>query len=148
MAWGRKRKPRRRVHPYKGCKMASKAEVTFAEEMDRLDIPWLYEPEALQWEPPKRKYTPDFKVMRPDGTYFFVEYKGYLRPNDKTKMKAIKQQHPDVDIRFVFQNARKPIYKESKTTYAMWAEKQGYLWAEGFIPAEWLKETRPYRRPK
>ncbi|MCK5600254.1 endonuclease I [Candidatus Pacearchaeota archaeon] len=146
MAWGKKY-PKRRVHPYAGCKMASKAEVKFAEWMDAKDIVWLYEAEKLDWIPPKRKYTPDFKVKRKDGSFFFVEYKGYLRPADKTKMKAIRQQYPDLDIRFVFQNARKFIYKGSKTTYGMWAEKNGYLWAEGTMPEDWMLETTPYRRP-
>jgi hypothetical protein len=121
--------------------MASKAETVFAEKMDSLGIEWMYEPEKLQWEPPKRKYTPDFKVLCEDGTFFYVEYKGYLRPNDKVKMKAVKKQHPNVDIRFVFQNASKPIYKGSPTNYGMWAEKNGYLWAEGFMPEDWLKSA-------
>jgi len=147
MAWGKKR-PKRRVHPYGGCKMASKAETIFAANMDERELKWMYEPEKLDWIPPKRKYTPDFKVMRRDGSFFFVEYKGYLRPNDKTKMAAIRKQYPDLDIRFVFMKANKPSYKGSKTTYADWAEKNGYLWAEGTIPEEWLAETPPYRRAK
>lgn len=145
MVWNR-RKLKRRVHSYAGCKMASKAEVKFAEWMDDQEIVWMYEPEKLAWEPPKRKYTPDFKVMRKDGSFFFVEYKGYLRPNDKTKMKAIRLQYPDLDLRFVFQNADKVIYKGSKTTYGMWAERLGYQWAEGTMPEDWLLETQPYRR--
>lgn len=147
MAW-KKRKARRRVHPYAGYKMASKAEVMFAIWMDDNGITWLYEPERLDWIPPARKYTPDYKVRRHDGSYFFVEYKGYLRPQDKTKMKAIRKQYPDLDIRFVFQNANKPSYKGSKTTYGMWAEKNDFLWAEGTIPEEWLNETKPHKRAK
>jgi hypothetical protein len=143
-----KGKPQRRVHPYGGCKMASKAETIFAIDMDERALNWMYEPERLDWIPPARKYTPDFKVMRRDGSFFFVEFKGYLRPNDKTKMKAIRKQYPDLDIRFVFMNANKPSYKGAKTTYGMWAEKNGYIWAEKVIPEDWLNETQPYRRPK
>jgi predicted nuclease of restriction endonuclease-like RecB superfamily len=137
----RKRKQRRRTFTYKGCKMASKAEVKFAEAMDEKGISWMYESESFPWVPPKKKYTPDFMLYKKDGGKMFIEYKGYLRPTDKTKMKAIRNQYPDLDLRFVFQNARKPIYKGSKTTYAMWAERHGYLWAEGFIPNEWIKEV-------
>jgi hypothetical protein len=86
--------------------------------------------------------------MRRDGSFFFVEYKGYLRPEDKTKMVAVRKQYPDLDIRFIFQRANKPSYKGAKTTYADWAEKNGYLWAEGIIPEEWLNETKPCRRAK
>jgi hypothetical protein len=128
--------------------MASKAEVKFAEWMDARKLKWMYEPARLDWIPPHRKYTPDFKVMRRDGSFFFVEYKGYLRPEDKTKMVAVRKQYPDLDIRFIFQRANKPSYKGAKTTYADWAEKNGYLWAEGIIPEEWLNETKPCRRAK
>jgi predicted nuclease of restriction endonuclease-like RecB superfamily len=128
--------------------MASKAEVIFAEDMDKRSLVWMYEPEKWDWEPPRRVYTPDFKVKRRDGSYFFVEFKGYLRPTDKVKMAAIRLQYPDVDIRFVFMKASKPSYKGSKTTYGDWATKNGYRWAEGTIPAEWLNETTPYKRPK
>jgi hypothetical protein len=128
--------------------MASKAEVVFAENMDKRKLVWMYEPEKLEWIPPKRMYTPDYKVRRRDGSYFFVEFKGYLRPSDKTKMAAIRKQYPDLDIRFVFMNAKKPSYKGAKTTYGDWATKNGYLWAEKTIPEEWLNETQPYKRPK
>ena len=137
-------KPKKKF-PYAGIKFASKKEMEFAQECDRIGITWFYEPEKWDWVPPKKKYTPDFKVARKDGSYFFVEYKGYLRPEDRTKMRAIKKQYPDLDIRFVFQNAKKPISKTPKkdgtlTTYADWAENLGFPWAEAFMPAEWLKE--------
>ena len=137
----RKKKPKkRRVFMYKGIKMASHKETEFAKWMDDNGIYWQYEPEKFEWIPPKAKYTPDFKVAveTRQGDYFFVEYKGYLRPKDRTKMKAIKEQHPDTDIRFVFQNANKKLYKGSKTEYWMWAEQHGFPWAEGEIPEEWL----------
>jgi hypothetical protein len=118
--------------------MASRAETLFAETMDDDQIYWQYEPEKFDWIPPKRKYTPDFKVAKRDGGYFFVEYKGYLRPADRTKMRAIKKQYPDLDIRFVFQKADKKLYKGSKTEYWMWAEQWGFPWAEKEIPEEWL----------
>lgn len=146
---GKKRAPKRQKYPYKGEQMASKAEVTFAKDMDSKEIPWMYEPERLDWFPPPakmRKYTPDFKIMHKDGSYFFVEFKGFLRPNDKPKMIAVKKQNPDIDIRFVFMNAHKYIDKRvrkdgSRMTYADWADRYGYKWAEMTIPEDWLNET-------
>ena len=85
---------KRRKYPYKGEEMASKAEVTFSKEMDSRGILWMYEPEKFKWFPPpvrEKLYTPDYKVRRKDGSYFFVEFKGYLRPNDKVKMRAMKK---------------------------------------------------------
>lgn len=136
----KKKSWRPRSHPYGGYDMASHQETLFAAGLDNLGATWMYEPEKLRWSPPFRKYTPDFKILRHDGSFFFVEYKGYLKPADKTKMRAIRKQYPDLDIRFVFQNAKKPSYKGSKSTYGDWARKNGYLWADGSMPKAWLEE--------
>lgn len=136
----KKKKKKRQAYRYAGQKFASKAERDFATYMDATKIPWQYEPEAFQWIPPKQKYTPDFKVQRPDGTFFFIEYKGYLRPTDRTKMREIRKQYPDLDIRIVFMNARKKLYKGSPSTYGDWATRHGYEWSELTIPDEWLQE--------
>jgi hypothetical protein len=80
-------------------------------------------------------YTPDFVL--PNGV--ILEAKGYFKPEDRRKMLAIKQQHPDVDIRLVFQAPKNTLTKDSKTTYADWAEKNGFLWAPSYdIPLEWF----------
>ena len=131
---------KRKKFSYAGSSFASKAERDFAYDMDRAKIPWQYEPEKFTWFPPARKYTPDFKVLKKDGTFFYIEFKGYLRPKDRTKMRVFKQQHPEIDCRFVFMNANKKLYKGAKSTYADWAEKNNYKWAHEFIPQEWLDE--------
>jgi hypothetical protein len=80
-------------------------------------------------------YTPDF--LLPNGVY--LETKGRLTQEDRRKMKAVKQANPDVDIRFVFQSPFNKINKGSKTTYASWAERNGFPWcAFHSIPIEWL----------
>ena len=53
----------------------------------------------------------------------------------------MKAQHPGRDIRFVFSNSRAKISKASKTTYAMWAEKHGFKYADKLVPEAWLRET-------
>jgi len=54
----------------------------------------------------------------------------------------IKEQHGDeLDIRFVFSNSRSKIRKGSKTSYANWCEKNGFLYADKLIPEEWFNET-------
>ena len=150
MAWKRKRgkkQPRLkgRVHLYKGKKMASHSEVVFAQTCDSLNIPWQYEPESFEWVPPLAMYTPDFKIECEDGSYFWIEYKGYLRDKEKTKMREIRKQRPDLNIRFVFEDALKPVAGArkrkdgTKQSHAEWAIKNGYRWANKFIPMEWLK---------
>ena len=57
------------------------------------------------------------------------------------KSKTLLQQHPDLDIRMLFQRASNKLSKKSKTSYADWCDKHGVVWAEGdTIPAAWLAE--------
>jgi hypothetical protein len=85
-------------------------------------------------------YTPDF--ILPNGV--ILEAKGYFKPEDRRKMLAVKQQHPELDSRLVFQAPRNTLTKTSKTTYAMWAEKNGFPWAPSYnIPLEWFENPTP-----
>jgi len=70
--------------------------------------------------------------------HFIVETKGRFLPDDRKKQLLIKSQHPQLDIRFVFSRSGEKIRKGSKTTYAMWCEKHGYLYADKLIPEEWF----------
>jgi len=117
----------------------SMAEVNFAEWMTTQGIAWQYESEKIVWTPPRKKYTPDFLIYRPDGTFFFVEYKGRLTVANRQLLKSVKEQWPWLDLRIVFQNARKPINKGSKTTYGMWATQFNYIWAEATVPETWIQ---------
>lgn len=149
----KRHKPRRKKIEYKGQTMASQSEVRFAKGLDDRRIPWEYESDEIKWTQTARVYTPDFKITRKDRTEFFVEYKGFLWTEDKQKMKAVKEQHPDIDIRFVFADAHKPVHGAktrkdgTKMSHAEWAEKTGYLWAHATIPASWLK-TQPKGKKK
>lgn len=83
-------------------------------------------------------YTPDF--LLPNGVY--LETKGQFTPEDRRKMLAVKEAHPDLDIRMVFQAPYNKIDKRSKTTYAQWCDRHGIQWAAYHsIPIEWLTET-------
>jgi len=79
-------------------------------------------------------YTPDFRL--PNG--IFVETKGRFVTEDRKKHVLIKKQHPELDIRFVFQNSKNKIRKGSPTTYADWCIKHGFKYADKTIPQEWL----------
>lgn len=83
-------------------------------------------------------YTPDF--LLPNGVY--LETKGQFTPEDRRKMLAVKEAHPDLDIRMVFQAPYNKIDKRSKTTYAQWCDRHSIQWAAYHsIPIEWLTET-------
>ena len=82
------------------------------------------------------KYTPDFVLS--NGVH--LELKGVLTPADRTKLLAVKKQHPEIDLRLVFMNSKNKISKSSRTTYSQWATKHGFLWCDGSnIPPEWFK---------
>ena len=95
-----------------------------------------YETIRLPYVPKVRHYTPDFYIPETD---IYIEAKGRVTREDRTKMLLIKQQHPECDIRFVFANAKNKLYKNSKTTYSDWCNKHGFDWAEKTVPREWLK---------
>lgn len=82
-----------------------------------------------------RVYVPDF--ILPNGIH--IEAKGYLRREDRKKLLLVKEQHPDLDLRLVFQCAGNKINKRSKTTYAAWAKKHGFIFSDnGRVPKQWL----------
>jgi hypothetical protein len=101
-------------------------------------VRFAYEKVHIPFTQPKkeRKYLPDFIL----GTGVVIETKGLFQTDDRQKHLWIKAQYPDLDLRFVFSNARARIAKKSPTTYAMWADKNGFKWAHKEVPPEWLSE--------
>ena len=96
-----------------------------------------YETVKINWKLVENKtYTPDF--ILPNG--IIIESKGRFVPDDRKKHLKVREQNPDLDIRFVFSNSKNKIRKGSKTTYAMWCEKNNFLYADKRIPDEWLKQ--------
>lgn len=97
-----------------------------------------YEAFKIPFKQPEtaRTYTPDFAL--PNG--IVVETKGRFLTADRQKHKWIKAQHPHLDLRFVFSNARAKLSKGSPTSYGDWCEKNGFLYADKLIPKEWLDE--------
>jgi hypothetical protein len=83
----------------------------------------------LSYVVPARRasYTPDFIDH---ATKTIIEAKGFLRAEDRKKMVLIKEQNPDWTFVLLFQKPTTTISKASKTTYAMWAEKNGFSWRE------------------
>lgn len=101
-------------------------------------VSYEYESKKLAYTKPSTRhtYTPD--IILPNG--IVLELKGRLTLADRQKMVLVKAQYPDLDLRFVFQRSATKINKASKTTYAMWAEKNGFPYCDKTVPEEWLKE--------
>jgi hypothetical protein len=78
-----------------------------------------------------------------------LEVKGYFYDGarDRQRLVQLKETHPKLDLRIVFQDANKPIYKASKTTYGKWATDHGIPWATGgVVPAKWIEEILKAQR--
>jgi hypothetical protein len=101
-------------------------------------VSFTYEETVINYTKPVtyHRYTPDF--ILPNG--IIVEAKGLFDAEDRKKHLYVKEQHPSLDIRFVFSNSRGKLYKGSKTTYGMWVEKNGFIYADKLIPKEWINE--------
>lgn len=97
-----------------------------------------YEATKIAYTPPskERTYTPDW--ILPNG--IIIEAKGRFMTEDRQKHKFIKDQHPDLDIRFLFQTINSKLSKGSKTTYGMWCAQYGFQASGGFVPEDWVLE--------
>ena len=105
----------------------------------RTGVPANYESHVIRYDQPltHKRYTPDFVLQ--NG--IIIETKGRFVTKDRQKHILIKQQHPNLDIRFVCDNPRARISKTSRTMYWMWCEKHGFEYAKGLIPELWFNET-------
>lgn len=108
-----------------------------SKKAKRMNINWEYEPIKIEYTIPSI-YVPD--IVFSNG--MIVEIKGLFTASDRRKHLLIREQHPELDIRFVFQNPKNKIRKKSNTTYADWCDRHGFKWAKGEIPLHWLKEIQ------
>jgi predicted nuclease of restriction endonuclease-like RecB superfamily len=86
-----------------------------------------------------RRYIPDFTITTKSGKVIYVEVKGYLRPEDRTKLRAVRAMHPDLDLRILFSRNNK-LNTKARMTYTEWADKHGFPWCIGKIPRKWFNE--------
>lgn len=102
--------------------------------------PAQYETQTVTYNKPARthRYKPDF--ILPNG--IIVEGKGIFDAPDREKHLLVKEQRPDLDIRFVFSRSEAPIYPKSPTTMGDWCRKWGFKFADKLIPIAWFKEKR------
>ena len=102
-----------------------------------------YESEKIAYSQPQTAhiYTPDFVL--PNG--IVVETKGEFILADRKKHLLVKEQHPAMDLRFVFTRSKTPINKGSPTTYGKWCTKNGFIFADKLIPESWLTARGPHQ---
>lgn len=116
-------------------------ELNIAQDLEKRGVPFDYEKVKLTYTV-EHTYKPDFGV----GGKVIIEAKGYFTSADRSKLLAVKRANPEIDLRLLFMRASNKLNKESETTYADWADKHGFTWAEGTsVPAEWIKSVRRER---
>jgi hypothetical protein len=98
----------------------------------------LLEPAGFQYEPfkvhyeVKHRYTPDFVYTSKNSHEILVEAKGYFRPGDTMKYKAIKKcLDPRQELVFLLQSPTKQVRSGSKLTMSGWCNKEGIRWFAG-----------------
>ena len=113
-------------------------EESISQQIEGKGIEVKYESEEVSYVIPASEHTyhPDFRL--PNGIR--VETKGRFVLADRKKHLLVKEQNPQLDIRFVFSNSKNKINKKSKTTYGMWCEKHGFKYADKEIPQSWFEE--------
>ena len=118
----------------KTSKYRSGLEERVADLLSGLGISYEYESKKISYVI-QHHYTPDF--ILPNHTV--LECKGYWDAADRRKIKKVKEDNPDLDLRMVFQSPYNTISKKSKTTYAQWCERHGIPWTHfRDIPLDWL----------
>lgn len=111
-------------------KLRNKFETTIYKQLRSAKAKFKYESEKIPYVFAGH-YIPDFVIETKSGK-IYLETKGYLRPEHKRKMVAVKKLNPQLDIRIVF-------YREEKKNIR-WAEKNGFKYAINTIPKDWLNE--------
>lgn len=106
-------------------KRRSKLEEEFEKLLNFLNINYSYECIVIPYKIPvtEHKYKTDWSFY---DLPFYIETKGWLSSSqERNKYILIKQQHPDIDLRFVFANPNKKCGR-TKYTHADWAKKHGF----------------------
>ena len=122
----------------------SNSELNTAFVLTKHNIEFKYEPDKIPYEWREDKnYIPDF--LLPNG--IILEVKGRFMLEDRKKHLFLRDQHPDVDIRFVFDSPYRKLYKGGKMTYADCRDKYNFKYCKGGegIPLEWFKKNAKRR---
>jgi hypothetical protein len=110
-------------------KLKNKFEKKLDNQLRKANVRYGYEVTRLDYVI-RATYIPDWTVYSDAGRVVQIEAKGYLRPEHKRKMVAVKRQNPEADIRIVF-------YAKNEKNIR-WADKHGFKYAVGSIPSDWL----------
>jgi len=132
--------------------MRSGFEERVAKELDDAKVDYEYESREFVYSEPLRKnlaacgdcgsrnlvrsgkYTPDFVLK----SGLIIEAKGRFTAADRRKMKAMKAQHPDVNIVMLFMRDN-ALSRKSRTFYSDWCMENDYDFSIGTLKKEWIQ---------
>lgn len=108
------------------------------------NVKFIYEGKKITYSMPEQKktYSVDFPCDN-----ILIETKGAFNSQDRKKHRLIKNQHPELDLRFIFSNSKNKIGKKSQTTYGKWCELFGFKYhciatTKKSFPEDWLQEIQ------
>ncbi len=143
-------KQKKLIRKHNDSTYRSGLEDTNAKLLTKEKVPFTYEILKIKYVEPSSNhtYTPDFVITTKSGKSIIIETKGIWNSKDRLKHLLIRQQHPDLDIRFVFTRSKSKISKTSKTTYGDICNGLGrgrfkgilWLYADKTIPLNWMEE--------
>jgi hypothetical protein len=139
-----KRKHYTQTAVFKKYGIRSGLEETTRNYLEVNSLSFEYETLKLNYIVPekKHKYTPDFVFPNKENPKIIIETKGRWVKEDREKMKLIKDQYPELDIRMIFSNSNSKINKKSKTTYADICKTLNIPYADKHIPIEWVNDIK------
>jgi Phage endonuclease I len=125
------------------ARFRNRLESSVGEQLSTAGVPYDYEGAWVPFAVPARKakYLPDFRVGN-----IIIETKGWFGRNsakERMKLMLVRMCNPELDVRIVFSDANKLIYKGSPTTYGKWAEDNEFKYStKGIVPAAWIKDLK------
>jgi len=111
----------------------SQFEASVAKDLHGRGVVFEYETERVFYSI-SYTYVTDFTIPEEfsvTGEPIYVECKGWLRPEDKRKILAIKADNPGMDLRLLFQS------RNAKNI--QWCQKNNIRFGIGTVPTRWLR---------
>ena len=108
-------------------KRRSLLEHKFESILKEHDVLYDYEITKVPYTIPQseHKYIVDWTLV--NG--LLLETKGYLADyQERMKYQLIKEQHPGLDLRFIFQDPNKLCGGTKTLKHSQWADKYGFKW--------------------
>lgn len=83
---------------------------------------WDYECQVFEFKERHgtTRYLPDFKIIRSDGTHYWVEVKGHMKQKDRTKLKRMKRDYPEEVVELLDGHAYRELAKTCSSLIPEW----------------------------